>query len=285
VQTARDLHDQVIETQAQIAEGIGYKMKDLDPAQRVLNPKPALRNEGVEAFVRRRQCATFWLFLRLKGHDVSRLIALKAGVFPQLAAGREDKLLGIRQRFIMLFAGHGGAEHLDFAGPLVTDDVILDRGPFLLAAVVLALFVRVLRASYRTFGAIEDELQARTRGEHLFRRLRLPRRQLALVAQRLVQHRRQPMNPDVGLGSAQPEEIALHQLDGVMLEVEQDEHQLVVQRPERALASAAEASAPWRLPLSDHRVGICSRECPAELFKAPMAQAGKTLEQRRFVPV
>ncbi len=204
MQTARDLHDQIIETEAQITEGIGHDMKDLDPTQGVFNPNAALRDLGIEAFVGRGQFATFRLLLRLKGHHVGWFVSLKTGVLPQLTAGRENKRLSVRQRLIVLFAGHGGTEHLDFAGPLVTDDVILDGVPFLLTAVGLALVVCVFRATHRAFGAIDDELQARTRREHLFRRLRRACGQLALVAQRLVQYWRQSVNPDVAWAAPSP---------------------------------------------------------------------------------
>ena len=62
------------------------------------------------------------------------------------------------------------------------------------------------------------------------------------MAQRRVEDRGEPVNPLAGLWLPHPEEQALHRLDGIEPEMDQDEHQ-----PVRRARPAAPAILSWRV--------------------------------------
>jgi len=110
---------------------------------------------------------------------------------------------------------------------VIADDHILDRMPFLFAAVVFALARLIFRSLDLALGAINDELQTGTQAQHLGDIGGFAGWQLLLKAQGLVQDWGQTMNPLTRLGLTHAEEERLDGLKWVDLEVQQDEQQAI----------------------------------------------------------
>ena len=250
MQTTGCFHDHIIKTSTDVAKDITHAVVDLDPTDAMLNAYALAGNDRiVVGLLLHCQFTAFGLLLGLKGLDLTRFVALKTGVFTELAAGWKAQALFIGQLRIVLLACPGRTENLDLTRAFVTDAVILDRVPFLLATVVPLLLIGILRTPDRAFAPINDELQTRTGGQNLADVLGLAHRQLALVSQRLIQDGGQAMNPLIGLRLSQSEEVTLHHLHRIEFEIEQDEHQLVFPAAQRPTASAPAAPLPGLFPL------------------------------------
>src|SRR5438034_379949 len=139
-----NFHNQIIKPVPQVAEGIVNNAKDFHPTQAMFNPNSLARNETIGRFFLKGQVSTFGLLGRLKSLYVFRLVALKAGIFPQPAAWWKSPVLFVGQLLVMPFAFHGRTETLDFPGTLVGDDIVFAGVALLLAAVIRALARRVL---------------------------------------------------------------------------------------------------------------------------------------------
>ena len=72
------------------------------------------------------------------------LIALKAGVFPEPRAFEEGRILLVSEFLVVFLTLAGRAQCLDLQGASLGDEVVLDRVPLLLAAVVPPLAFGVL---------------------------------------------------------------------------------------------------------------------------------------------
>jgi hypothetical protein len=249
MQTTSRFPNQIIKTGAEVAKDIAHDRVDLDATDTMFDTDALAGNDGIGRFLWRCQFTPFRLLLGLKGVNLIRFVTLKSGVFPQLAAHWKGDAVFIGQLLVVCLAFTSRAEHLDLARGFVTDDIVLDCMPFLLAAVVLARLLPVFGTPDRTFGAINDERQTRTSRHNLADVPGLASGQSALVPQRLVQDRGQTMNPFIGLRLSQSKPVALHHLYRIVLEVEQDEYQLVFQLAQCAAASASAPSLPRLFPL------------------------------------
>jgi hypothetical protein len=127
----------------------------------------------------------------------------------------------------------------DLASRLVGQHDVLLGVPLLLATVVVLATLAVLRAADGTFGAVEQEGQARAGGQHVVALGGRAGGQLQLVAQGLVDQRSQAVDPVVGLALAKAEQEGPCLLGRVMAEVEEQEQQLVGEGSQDAVAAAA----------------------------------------------
>jgi hypothetical protein len=125
MQATRDFHHEIIIVLAQVAKDIMDDTKHLNPTETMLNTNTVFGNGGINQPFCGRQVMSFGFLGRLKGLNVSGFIALKAGIFPQLAAGREDPLLVIGQLLVMTLALHRWAETLNLASTFVTRTLFL----------------------------------------------------------------------------------------------------------------------------------------------------------------
>ena len=150
MQTTGCFHDHIIKTSTDVAKDITHAVVDLDPTDAMLNAYALAGNDCIVGLLLHRQFTAFGLLLGLKGLDLIRFVALKTGVFPELAAGWKAQALFIGQLRIVLLACPGRTENLDLTRAFVTDDVILDRVPFLLATGVPLLLIGILRDRLRT---------------------------------------------------------------------------------------------------------------------------------------
>jgi signal transduction histidine kinase len=286
MQATSRFHHQIIKSSPQVAKDGAHNMVNLDTTNTVLNADALAGNAGILCFLFGCQLSAFGFLLGLKGLHLLRVIALKTGILPQLAAWWKAHSVFIGHLLVMGLALPGGTERFDLAGAFITDDVVLDRVPFLLAAVVAALLVGVFGTTDRAFRAVDDELQTRTGRQNLADVSGLTHWQLALVAQGLVEDRCQTMNPLVGLRLPHPEHIPLHNLHRVEFEVEQDEHQLIFQTTQRARPTTAPSPLAWcrTLPVAPIQIGfIRLGKGRQQLVKGRQCQPGETAENRRLV--
>ena len=131
-------------------------------------------------------------------------------------------------------AGAGGSQVNDplFAG----DEQVLLAVAFLLAAVVFLLLVLVLGSAYRPLDSIEDQqAQVRYFGQECLQVSGTAGGQKQLTSKHRVDQGRESLDPLARLGLAHAKEQSHHFLQGVALEIKQEENQLGCHR--RQLAS------------------------------------------------
>jgi hypothetical protein len=112
---------------------------------------------------------------------------------------RGKGIFQIRYALVIRFACSGATQRFDFAGSTITDQYILDRMAFLLAAGELALALVVLWPLNGTLDSIDTELQPGALSKHLRDIGCFSRWELLFEAQGLIQNRRETMNPVAGL--------------------------------------------------------------------------------------
>ena len=132
VQSTGNVHHEVITPGFRISEEIFDNATPCTPRNTMFNDNPDAGDEGILCFLVRRQVVPSRFFLRLKGHDSLRLIAVKACLFEQgnLVGKREGFVIG--DLFVMPFAFRGLAHVIDRASDDPTHYEILDRMGFFL---------------------------------------------------------------------------------------------------------------------------------------------------------
>src|SRR5512136_2784922 len=285
MQPASGFHDAIFKSFAKVAINGMDDAKNLNTAKAMLDANALPGYLLVALFLLCSQFLSFWFLHWLVRDRYFWLIVLEPQVFPDLAAFVKGERLFFSQRFVMLFAFTGGAQHFHLLGGLFGDHVILERMTFFLAAVVLFLPGFVLRTPNGTFGPVNDKLQSRAHLQHLFYILSLAGWQLFFVSQGTIQNRRQAMNPVPCLN---PKQVALNFLERIDFEIEQDEQQFVFHPLQGAIAPTTTFPLALRGSrlITPIQIGfICPLKCWQQLLKRHQVQTRKASKHHRFVLV
>lgn len=153
VQPSGNGHHRITDDVSPVAEFVLDDAAALHAPDRVLNPHLLAGNAAVFVFLFSRQLPTTRFLGRLLDHDVDDREPLKAHILIQDASAREGVRFFINQGFIMPLTRIGGAQKAD-ATAFINQENVLDRVTFLLATVILALFIRIYGSLDGSFGAI-----------------------------------------------------------------------------------------------------------------------------------
>lgn len=153
MQPSGNRHQHVTDGISPVAEFVLDDAAALHAPDRVLNPHPLAGNAAVFVFLFSRQLPTTRLLGGLLDHDVDDRETLKAHILIQDASAREGVRFFIHQGFIMPLARIRSTQKADDTA-FINQENVLDRVPFLLATVILALFIRIYRSLDGPFGAI-----------------------------------------------------------------------------------------------------------------------------------
>ena len=237
MQATSNIHHQIIKACLGVAEDVFDNPTAFDTANDMFHDDAYAVHNSVEESVCQRQLLTAGLLARLKGNHPFGFIALKTLVFVQEGFGGKDIHLFITDLLVALLAFIGLTEILHFPRESIDNDVVLAGVGLLLPAVVLLLLLRVTGALDSAFGAINHELQAITFGQNSLQVGWISLGQMLGHPQGHPQDLAQPMNPNVNLALADTEQQPQHLLQGIGLEVEQNEEQFVFRLRQDRFAS------------------------------------------------
>jgi hypothetical protein len=139
VQATSGLHDDIIKAVLDIPKHIVHDAEDFDATNTVFNPDAFAGNGGVLRSFFGGQFTPFGFLLGLERWRVSRFIALKTGILPQLTVGWKVKVLLVRRSLIVFLTFTSATQPFDFLGAFVSNHIVFDGMLFLFAAVVLLL--------------------------------------------------------------------------------------------------------------------------------------------------
>lgn len=206
VQAAGQFHHRVRKARLPVAELVAHGPAALHPAQDMLHRDPGPVQAEVVLLVEGADFLAAPAFDRTAQRGPRRLVTGRTAVAQEQLAARKlppGPFLG-GHFFVMHPARSGRAQQLD-CSPRHDHDVLHGVG-FAPSAVMLALGGFGLRSAHRSFGAVDQEGQVRTGGQHLMQPRGRARGQMLLPAQGLLQERGQPLHPGADLRLAQAEE-------------------------------------------------------------------------------
>jgi hypothetical protein len=275
VESAGDLHDQILKATFEVTKDIGNNSTTLDTADHMLDADSISGDHLVDGFGLRGELLTLGFFQWHQQVGSSGLKSLKTAVLKQGAFSRKATVFNFSGNGAIMTRARMGGAQVNHAPSRSEDDVLVGVGLFL-AAIVRFLLILVLRPSRAPIGAIHDQSQIRTQAQNLVQFGGLTLGQFHFATQSRFQHRCQSMNPGASLPLAQAPEKSHRLLDWVKLEVHQNEKQLVPSGRDPALEPSARTS----LPLSPFKglVGILFApflfKGKEQLLKFPMVQRG-----------
>lgn len=180
-------------------------------------------------------------FFGLAGDHTLSLVALKAGILAQCCAhGKSD--FGLTGRFLVVgLALYRGAQRDHFAGVFIDQNNVIVCRDFLLTAVVSPRLGSLLGALPSSLAAVDEQIgcllvDQLTAGNCFA----IVLRRHVQISQCALQHRQPPVNPIINLRLPESKLQAVPGLQPVSLLINQNEQQLVFNRPQRALGTATE---------------------------------------------
>jgi hypothetical protein len=177
-------------------------------------------------------------FFRLASLPDRRFIPLESSILVEFRPRRVGDGLLIGHLLVVCFPREGSAEELDAVVVHVEEDQVLVAVGLLLAAVVNCLFSRVFRPLTPPVGAVDDQPRASPGlGSALGEVPGVPLWDDAHVIQGGAEDRQQAVDPVVSLGLAQAEEFTQDDLQGIGLQVDQDEQQFLFRAGEGTVPS------------------------------------------------
>ena len=209
------------------------------PTNGVFDPDSDGGNTTIRGFLRGREFSSRRCFLGLDNGDVLQAESLEALILIQTAARRQRLPRQFCQALIRGLAFIRVTQEAHATG-LVDHEEVFERVTLLLAAVIFLLLFRIGRAVARTFSAILPK-----RGVGALSSVACVLNSAAnsaavragssvLVGSGLIQYGMQHVNPCVRIRLTHPKELSLHFLNGLLLQVRQNEKQFVRECGQRA---------------------------------------------------
>lgn len=167
-------------------------------------------------------------FFRLASLPDRRFITLESSILVEFRFRRVDDGLLVGHLLVVRLPREGPAQELDAVAVHVEENQVLVAVGLLLAAVASRLFPGVFRPLTPPVGAVDDHPGASSGlGSALGEVSGVTLREDADVIQGGTEDRQQAVDPVVSLGLAQAEEFTEDDLQGVGLQVDQDEQQFL----------------------------------------------------------
>jgi hypothetical protein len=184
-------------------------------------------------------------FFRLPSFSDCWLVSLETGILVQHRSRRVGNALLVSDLLVVGLADIGLAQEADPLPTHTGDHDVLVAVGLLLTAVVQGLFFRAFRPLAATLRAIDDQLRIPCCiGLALSKVSRVSLREDAQIREGILQDGQQPVNPVVHRRLTQTEEFGHDDLQGVGLEVDEDEQQFLFRAMQSPLTSPTSGALP-----------------------------------------
>jgi HEAT repeat protein/energy-coupling factor transporter ATP-binding protein EcfA2 len=245
MQPARNLHHQIIKLLFRVTKNVLDNATPLDPGNHVLHHDADPGDQPVVLLLLGGKLFAPRLLLGLPDIDPWGCIALESRILIERALFGKGWWLFVADLLVVFLALVGATQILHLAPREGDNHIVLNGMGLLLATVILLLFFVILGTLTTTFRPIQPQSPFCALRQLGSQRLRVPFGQVLHPGQSRPQNLTEDVNPLAGLPLAHPKLEPQHLLQGVGLEVAQNEQQPVLNQSQYGFATTSWLALPF----------------------------------------